>query len=140
MDFSVGMPEMSVLPPSFLPNCPFYSERNESREGSRLTAEEMLQTSDSSHSSASHLLGFGLSSVVVSNSAPVMPFKFSKEKFWLEPPSENLRKQLEEELRLSGTYLKSHAWYHGPIPWEVCSDCMKIFTFNSYTENVLSLK
>ncbi|XP_043968063.1 SH2 domain-containing protein 3C-like isoform X2 [Gambusia affinis] len=45
--------------------------------------------------------------------------KFSKEKFWLEPPSENLRKQLEEELRLSGTYLKSHAWYHGPIPWEV---------------------
>ncbi|XP_023199123.1 SH2 domain-containing protein 3C isoform X1 [Xiphophorus maculatus] len=45
--------------------------------------------------------------------------KFSKEKFWLEPPSEKLRKQLEEELRLSGTYLKSHAWYHGPIPWEV---------------------
>ncbi|KAM4746505.1 SH2 domain containing 3Cb [Anableps anableps] len=45
--------------------------------------------------------------------------KFSKEKFWLEPPSEKLRKQLEEELRLSGTNLKSHAWYHGPIPWEV---------------------
>uniref|UniRef100_A0A3B3YE09 SH2 domain containing 3Cb n=1 Tax=Poecilia mexicana TaxID=48701 RepID=A0A3B3YE09_9TELE len=36
-----------------------------------------------------------------------------------EPPSEKLRKQLEEELRLSGTNLKSHAWYHGPIPWEV---------------------
>ncbi|KAM6930860.1 SH2 domain containing 3Cb [Xenentodon cancila] len=50
---------------------------------------------------------------------PVMPFKFSKEKFWLEPPSENLRKQLEEELKLSGTNLKSHAWYHGRIPWEV---------------------
>ncbi|KAM4578296.1 SH2 domain containing 3Cb isoform 2-T2 [Fundulus diaphanus] len=45
--------------------------------------------------------------------------KFSKEKFWLEPPSEKLRKLLEEELRLSGTNLKSHAWYHGPIPWEV---------------------
>uniref|UniRef100_A0A3B3V0L4 SH2 domain containing 3Cb n=1 Tax=Poecilia latipinna TaxID=48699 RepID=A0A3B3V0L4_9TELE len=68
---------------------------------------------------ASRLLGFGLSPGVVSNSAPVMPFKFSKEKFWLEPPSEKLRKQLEEELRLSGTNLKSHAWYHGPIPWEV---------------------
>uniref|UniRef100_A0A3Q3X2U9 SH2 domain containing 3Cb n=1 Tax=Mola mola TaxID=94237 RepID=A0A3Q3X2U9_MOLML len=33
---------------------------------------------------------------------------FSKGKFWLEPPSEKLRKQLEEELRLSGTNLKSH--------------------------------
>ncbi|XP_023250765.1 SH2 domain-containing protein 3C-like [Seriola lalandi dorsalis] len=45
--------------------------------------------------------------------------KFSKEKFWLEPPSEQQRKQLEEELKLSGTNLKSHAWYHGQIPWEV---------------------
>uniref|UniRef100_A0A3P9PAN8 SH2 domain containing 3Cb n=1 Tax=Poecilia reticulata TaxID=8081 RepID=A0A3P9PAN8_POERE len=79
----------------------------------------MLQTSHSSHSSASRLLDFGLSPGVVSNSAPVMPFKFSKEKFWLEPPSEKLKKQLEEELKLSGTNLKSHAWYHGPIPWEV---------------------
>ncbi|XP_060894988.1 SH2 domain containing 3Cb isoform X2 [Labrus mixtus] len=45
--------------------------------------------------------------------------KFSKDKFWLEPPTETLRKQLEEELKLSGSNLKSHAWYHGPIPWEV---------------------
>ncbi|XP_073322645.1 SH2 domain containing 3Cb isoform X2 [Pagrus major] len=45
--------------------------------------------------------------------------KFSKDKFWLEPASEKLRKQLEEELKLSGTNLKSHAWYHGRIPWEV---------------------
>ncbi|KAK9522056.1 hypothetical protein VZT92_018548 [Zoarces viviparus] len=45
--------------------------------------------------------------------------KFSKEKFWLEPPSDKLRKQLEEELKLSGTNLKSHAWYHGRVPWEV---------------------
>ncbi|XP_035514194.1 SH2 domain containing 3Cb [Morone saxatilis] len=45
--------------------------------------------------------------------------KFSKDKFWLEPPSEKLKKQLEEELKLSGTNLKSHAWYHGRIPWEV---------------------
>lgn len=48
-----------------------------------------------------------------------MPFKFSKDKFWLEPPTEKLRKQLEEELKLSGSNLKSHAWYHGRIPWEV---------------------
>ncbi|KAK1892241.1 SH2 domain containing protein 3C [Dissostichus eleginoides] len=45
--------------------------------------------------------------------------KFSKDQFWLEPPSEKLRKQLEEELKLSGSNLKSHAWYHGPIPLEV---------------------
>ncbi|XP_037535941.1 SH2 domain-containing protein 3C-like [Nematolebias whitei] len=45
--------------------------------------------------------------------------KFCKEKFWLEPPSEKLRKELEEELKLSGTEMKSHAWYHGRIPWEV---------------------
>ncbi|XP_017283351.1 SH2 domain containing 3Cb isoform X2 [Kryptolebias marmoratus] len=45
--------------------------------------------------------------------------KFCKEKFWLEPPSETLRKELEEELKLSGSNLKSHAWYHGRIPWEV---------------------
>ncbi|XP_010795182.1 SH2 domain-containing protein 3C-like [Notothenia coriiceps] len=57
--------------------------------------------------------------VFVSDCAPVMPFKFSKDQFWLEPPSEKLRKQLEEELKLSGSNLKSHAWYHGPIPWEV---------------------
>ncbi|KAF7662573.1 hypothetical protein LDENG_00232870, partial [Lucifuga dentata] len=45
--------------------------------------------------------------------------KFSKEKFWLEPQSEKLKKQLEEELKLSGSNLRSHAWYHGCIPWEV---------------------
>jgi len=56
---------------------------------------------------------------VVSDREPVMFLKFSKEKFWLEPPSEKVRKQLEEELKLSSTDLKSHAWYHGRIPWEV---------------------
>uniref|UniRef100_A0A8D0D5N5 SH2 domain containing 3Cb n=1 Tax=Sander lucioperca TaxID=283035 RepID=A0A8D0D5N5_SANLU len=44
---------------------------------------------------------------------------FSKDKLWLEPSSEKLKKQLEEELKLSGSNLMSHAWYHGPIPWEV---------------------
>ncbi|XP_061836438.1 SH2 domain-containing protein 3C-like isoform X3 [Nerophis lumbriciformis] len=45
--------------------------------------------------------------------------KFSKDKFWLEPPSEDLKKQLEEELKLCSSNLRSHAWYHGPIPREV---------------------
>ncbi|KAM8885966.1 SH2 domain containing 3Cb isoform 2-T3 [Spinachia spinachia] len=45
--------------------------------------------------------------------------KFSKEQFWKEPPSDKLRKQLEEELKLSGSNLKSHAWYHGRVPWKV---------------------
>ncbi|XP_024908739.1 SH2 domain containing 3Cb isoform X3 [Cynoglossus semilaevis] len=45
--------------------------------------------------------------------------KFSKEKFWLEPPTEEQVKQVEEELKLNGTDLRSQAWYHGHIPWEV---------------------
>lgn len=48
-----------------------------------------------------------------------MTFKFSKEKFWLEPPTEEQVKQVEEELKLNGTDLRSQAWYHGHIPWEV---------------------
>ncbi|XP_056274830.1 SH2 domain containing 3Cb [Pseudoliparis swirei] len=44
--------------------------------------------------------------------------KFSKEKFWLEPTDE-LKKQLEAELKLSGSNLESHGWYHGAVPWEV---------------------
>ncbi|XP_063315602.1 breast cancer anti-estrogen resistance protein 3 homolog [Pelobates fuscus] len=31
-------------------------------------------------------------------------------------PSETLKKELEEELKLSGEDLRSHAWYHGPLP------------------------
>lgn len=61
--------------------------------------------------------------IFFSDCAHVMPFQFSKGKFWLDPPSEKLRKQLEEELRLSGSNLKSHAWYHGHIPWEVRLEC-----------------
>lgn len=45
--------------------------------------------------------------------------KFSKEKFWMEAPPEELRKQLEEELKLSSSNLQSHAWYHGRVPWKV---------------------
>ncbi|KAL4617385.1 SH2 domain-containing protein 3C-like isoform X1 [Arapaima gigas] len=45
--------------------------------------------------------------------------KFSKEKYLLDSPPEKLRRELEEELKLSSTDLRSHGWYHGPIPREV---------------------
>ncbi|KAK2823795.1 hypothetical protein Q7C36_020395 [Tachysurus vachellii] len=44
---------------------------------------------------------------------------FSKEKYLLESPPEKLRKELEEELKLSSSDLRSHGWYHGRIPQEV---------------------
>lgn len=56
---------------------------------------------------------------------PLLPmsFKFSKERFWLDVPSEKLRRELEEELKLSSSNLLSHGWYHGHIPWEVRLPC-----------------
>uniref|UniRef100_A0AAY4BIY1 SH2 domain containing 3Ca n=1 Tax=Denticeps clupeoides TaxID=299321 RepID=A0AAY4BIY1_9TELE len=49
-----------------------------------------------------------------------LPFpKFSKEKYLLESPPEKLRKELEEELKLSSSDIRSHGWYHGHIPREV---------------------
>ncbi|KAJ7986900.1 hypothetical protein DPEC_G00333190 [Dallia pectoralis] len=44
---------------------------------------------------------------------------FSKEKYLLESPPEKLRKELEEELKLSSSDIRSHGWYHGHIPREV---------------------
>ncbi|XP_052423716.1 SH2 domain-containing protein 3C [Carassius gibelio] len=44
--------------------------------------------------------------------------EFSKEKYLLESPPEKLRKELEEELKLSSSDLRSHGWYHGHIPRE----------------------
>ncbi|XP_062869827.1 SH2 domain-containing protein 3C [Trichomycterus rosablanca] len=44
--------------------------------------------------------------------------QFSKEKYLLESPPEKLRKELEEELKLSSSDLRSHGWYHGRIPRE----------------------
>ncbi|KAI2659992.1 SH2 domain-containing protein 3C [Labeo rohita] len=43
---------------------------------------------------------------------------FSKEKYLLESPPEKLRKELEEELKLSSSDMRSHGWYHGHIPRE----------------------
>ncbi|MBN3299553.1 SH2D3 protein, partial [Amia calva] len=45
--------------------------------------------------------------------------KFSKEKYLLDSPPEKLRRELEEELKLSSSDLRSHGWYHGHIPREV---------------------
>uniref|UniRef100_A0A8C0G1P0 SH2 domain containing 3C n=1 Tax=Chelonoidis abingdonii TaxID=106734 RepID=A0A8C0G1P0_CHEAB len=46
-------------------------------------------------------------------------FQFSKEKYILDSSPEKLHKELEEELKLSSTDLRSHVWYHGRIPREV---------------------
>ncbi|KAM9256573.1 SH2 domain-containing protein 3C isoform 2-T2 [Cariama cristata] len=48
-----------------------------------------------------------------------MQVQFSKEKYILDSSPEKLHKELEEELKLSSTDLRSHAWYHGRIPREV---------------------
>ncbi|CAF87374.1 unnamed protein product, partial [Tetraodon nigroviridis] len=45
--------------------------------------------------------------------------QFSKDKYLLESPPEKLRKELEEELKLSAADIRSHGWYHGHIPREV---------------------
>uniref|UniRef100_A0A3Q1J1A1 SH2 domain containing 3Ca n=1 Tax=Anabas testudineus TaxID=64144 RepID=A0A3Q1J1A1_ANATE len=52
--------------------------------------------------------------------SPLVCFmQFSKEKYLLESPPEKLRKELEEELKLSPADIRSHGWYHGHIPREV---------------------
>lgn len=48
-----------------------------------------------------------------------MFLQFSKEKYILDTPPEKLHKELEEELKLNSSDLRSHAWYHGRIPREV---------------------
>ena len=58
--------------------------------------------------------GFGL----VAHSC-CLSAQFSKEKYILDSSPEKLHKELEEELKLSSTDLRSHAWYHGRIPREV---------------------
>ncbi|XP_072521368.1 SH2 domain containing 3Cb isoform X2 [Salminus brasiliensis] len=49
---------------------------------------------------------------------------FSKETSLLDAPSEKLRKELEEELKLSSSNIQSHGWYHGRIPWEVAESLL----------------
>uniref|UniRef100_A0A8C2FJF3 SH2 domain containing 3Cb n=1 Tax=Cyprinus carpio TaxID=7962 RepID=A0A8C2FJF3_CYPCA len=45
--------------------------------------------------------------------------KFTKETCQLNSPSDKLKQELEQELKLSSCNLSSHGWYHGRIPWEV---------------------
>lgn len=47
--------------------------------------------------------------------------QFSRDKYIMEGPPEKLRKELEEELKLSCEEPRSHAWYHGAIPRQVLS-------------------
>lgn len=46
--------------------------------------------------------------------------QFSKERQVMDNSPEKLKKELEEELQLSSEDLRSHAWYHGRIPRQVC--------------------
>uniref|UniRef100_A0A673XGP8 SH2 domain containing 3C n=1 Tax=Salmo trutta TaxID=8032 RepID=A0A673XGP8_SALTR len=48
-----------------------------------------------------------------------MQVQFSKEKYLLESPPEKLHTELEEELKLCSSDIRSHGWYHGHIPREV---------------------
>ncbi|XP_037326395.2 breast cancer anti-estrogen resistance protein 3 isoform X4 [Pungitius pungitius] len=49
----------------------------------------------------------------------VITAKFSRDQFIVDCPSEKLRKELEEELKMNCEEPKSHAWYHGAIPRQV---------------------
>ncbi|KAJ7986597.1 hypothetical protein DPEC_G00341520 [Dallia pectoralis] len=54
---------------------------------------------------------------------PTMEYvKFSRDKYIMEGPPEKLRKELEEELKLSSEEPRSHAWYHGSIPRQVAEN------------------
>ncbi|KAG7499800.1 SH2 domain-containing protein 3C-like isoform X2 [Solea senegalensis] len=79
------------------------SDKTEATEG----AEEGEQKSNSTHS---HMEPTESQAEYV---------QFSKEKYLLESPPEKLRKELEEELKLSPADIRSHGWYHGHIPREV---------------------
>lgn len=59
--------------------------------------------------------------------------QFSKEKYLLESPPEKLRKELEEELKLSPADIRSHGWYHGHIPREVNTHTLLSTLYNLYT-------
>uniref|UniRef100_A0A3Q1CUG8 BCAR3 adaptor protein, NSP family member n=1 Tax=Amphiprion ocellaris TaxID=80972 RepID=A0A3Q1CUG8_AMPOC len=61
-------------------------------------------SSDAGHSNQSCLLFF---------------LQFSRDQFILDCPSEKLRRELEEELKMNCEEPRSHAWYHGAIPRQV---------------------
>ncbi|KAI3368142.1 hypothetical protein L3Q82_007874 [Scortum barcoo] len=50
---------------------------------------------------------------------------FSRDQFILDCPSEKLRRELEEELKMDCEELRSHAWYHGAIPRQVAESLVQ---------------
>lgn len=65
-----------------------------------------------------------------------LPMQFSKEKYILDSSPEKLHKELEEELKLSSTDLRSHAWYHGRIPREVSRSRAGVSTLDPSTHTL----
>ncbi|XP_035031748.1 breast cancer anti-estrogen resistance protein 3 isoform X1 [Hippoglossus stenolepis] len=51
--------------------------------------------------------------------------KFSRDQFILDCPSEKLRRELEEELKMNCEEPRSHAWYHGAIPRQVAENSVQ---------------
>uniref|UniRef100_A0A8C2ARX1 BCAR3 adaptor protein, NSP family member n=2 Tax=Cyprinus carpio TaxID=7962 RepID=A0A8C2ARX1_CYPCA len=51
--------------------------------------------------------------------------KFSRDKYIMDGPPEKLRRELEEELKLSSEEPQSHAWYHGAIPRQVAENLVQ---------------
>uniref|UniRef100_A0A1A7WH62 Breast cancer anti-estrogen resistance 3 n=1 Tax=Iconisemion striatum TaxID=60296 RepID=A0A1A7WH62_9TELE len=51
--------------------------------------------------------------------------KFSRDQFILDCSVEKLRRELEEELKMSGEEPQSHAWYHGAIPRQVAENLVQ---------------
>uniref|UniRef100_A0A667ZT72 BCAR3 adaptor protein, NSP family member n=1 Tax=Myripristis murdjan TaxID=586833 RepID=A0A667ZT72_9TELE len=51
--------------------------------------------------------------------------KFSREQFIMDCPSEKLRRELEEELKMNCEEPRSHAWYHGAIPRQVAENLVQ---------------
>ncbi|XP_051951079.1 LOW QUALITY PROTEIN: breast cancer anti-estrogen resistance protein 3 homolog [Xyrauchen texanus] len=57
---------------------------------------------------------------------PTMEYvKFSRDKYIMDGPLEKLRRELEEELKLSSEEPRSHAWYHGAIPRQVAENLVQ---------------
>ncbi|XP_006013670.1 breast cancer anti-estrogen resistance protein 3 isoform X2 [Latimeria chalumnae] len=55
----------------------------------------------------------------------VIGVKFSKDQCIMEGTPDKLKKELEEELKLSSEELRSHAWYHGHIPRQVAERLLR---------------
>ncbi|XP_054458345.1 breast cancer anti-estrogen resistance protein 3 [Anoplopoma fimbria] len=51
--------------------------------------------------------------------------KFSRDQFIVDCPSEKLRRELEEELKMNCEEPRSHAWYHGAIPRQVSENLVQ---------------